>query len=224
MVWLVRCPRRRPRRRGELPMLPPDHSRVHELAAYDGVPAVLAATRHVVPLMPRAVVDGNDVRLVLDGSRAGVSAPARRDGGVRAGTVLQPPPLCAGARAQRRPDDARRHQHLGAARPGAVGPSWSTRVRWTGAPRCRRRASPLTAEVAPVLLTHGHPTMPRGPPLFTEMTGAPVGAPGLRRRERPPSPTASSSRPAACVSACWRHLGTPPTRCASSSPATGPRC
>jgi 8-oxo-dGTP pyrophosphatase MutT (NUDIX family) len=50
-----------------LAMLPPTAVTLRELTAYDGVPAVLAAARHVVPLMPRAVVDGDDVRLVLDG-------------------------------------------------------------------------------------------------------------------------------------------------------------
>jgi hypothetical protein len=40
---------------------------LRELSAYNDVAGVLAAARDVVPLMPRAVVEGDDVRLVLDG-------------------------------------------------------------------------------------------------------------------------------------------------------------
>ena len=54
-------------RSGALAMLPPTAVTLGELTTYGGVQAVLAADRHVVPLMPRAVVDGDDVRLVLDG-------------------------------------------------------------------------------------------------------------------------------------------------------------
>ena len=67
VVWLPVAEAVRRHDSGELAMLPPTAVTLRELTAYDGVPAVLAAARHVVPLMPRAVVDGEDVRLVLDG-------------------------------------------------------------------------------------------------------------------------------------------------------------
>ena len=67
VVWLPVSEAVRRHDSGELAMLPPTAVTLRELTAYDGVPALLAAARHVVPLMPRAVVDGDDVRLVLDG-------------------------------------------------------------------------------------------------------------------------------------------------------------
>ncbi len=67
VVWMTVSEGIRRYRSGELPMLPPTAVTLSELTAYDDVPAVLAAARDVVPLMPRAVVDGDDVRLVLDG-------------------------------------------------------------------------------------------------------------------------------------------------------------
>jgi 8-oxo-dGTP pyrophosphatase MutT (NUDIX family) len=67
VVWLPVAEAVRRYRAGELAMLPPTAVTLHELTAYDGVPAALAAARHVVPLMPRAVVEGDNVRLVLDG-------------------------------------------------------------------------------------------------------------------------------------------------------------
>ena len=52
---------------GELPMLPPTAVTLRELSSYDGLATVLATTRDIAPLMPRAVIDGDQVRLVLDG-------------------------------------------------------------------------------------------------------------------------------------------------------------
>ena len=54
-------------RAGELPMLPPTAVTLRELSSYDDVEAVLATDHDIAPLMPRAVVDGDEVRLVLDG-------------------------------------------------------------------------------------------------------------------------------------------------------------
>jgi 8-oxo-dGTP pyrophosphatase MutT (NUDIX family) len=54
-------------RDGSLAMLPPTAVTLAELASYEDVAAVLAAAREVVPLMPRAVVEGTTVRLVVDG-------------------------------------------------------------------------------------------------------------------------------------------------------------
>jgi 8-oxo-dGTP pyrophosphatase MutT (NUDIX family) len=59
---------------GKLPMLPPTAVTLRELSTYDALASVLAADRDVSPLMPRAVVEGDDVRLVLDG--AGGEQPA----------------------------------------------------------------------------------------------------------------------------------------------------
>jgi 8-oxo-dGTP pyrophosphatase MutT (NUDIX family) len=67
VVWLPVSDAVQGYRSGELAMLPPTAVTLSELTAYDGVAAVLGADRHVVPLMPRAVVEGDDVRLVLDG-------------------------------------------------------------------------------------------------------------------------------------------------------------
>ena len=52
---------------GALPMLPPTIVALRELAAYDTVDEVLDADMTVTPLMPRAVLDGDEVLLVLDG-------------------------------------------------------------------------------------------------------------------------------------------------------------
>jgi len=52
---------------GELPMLPPTAVTLRELSAHAGLASVLSTDHDVVPLMPRAVVEGDEVRLVLDG-------------------------------------------------------------------------------------------------------------------------------------------------------------
>ena len=52
---------------GALPMLPPTIVALRELAAYHTVDEVLDAHMTVTPLMPRAVLDGDEVLLVLDG-------------------------------------------------------------------------------------------------------------------------------------------------------------
>jgi 8-oxo-dGTP pyrophosphatase MutT (NUDIX family) len=52
---------------GTLPMLPPTIVSLRELADYDTVAEVLAADLPVATLMPRAVLDGDAVRLVVDG-------------------------------------------------------------------------------------------------------------------------------------------------------------
>jgi len=54
-------------RDGRIAMLPPTAVTLAELSAHRDVASVLAARREVVPLMPRAVVEGDRVRLVLDG-------------------------------------------------------------------------------------------------------------------------------------------------------------
>ncbi|MGH8970357.1 MAG: NUDIX hydrolase [Actinomycetes bacterium] len=51
---------------GEVPMLPPTIVTLRELTAYDDVAAVLASTPAINPLMPRPVLDGDDLRLVVD--------------------------------------------------------------------------------------------------------------------------------------------------------------
>jgi 8-oxo-dGTP pyrophosphatase MutT (NUDIX family) len=53
--------------RGELAMFPPTIATLEELAAYDTVADVLAASddRVIVPLLPRIVLDGDDVHLEL---------------------------------------------------------------------------------------------------------------------------------------------------------------
>jgi 8-oxo-dGTP pyrophosphatase MutT (NUDIX family) len=50
-----------------MPMLPPTIVALRELAAYDTVADVLAAEMTVTSLLPRAVLDGDEVRLVVDG-------------------------------------------------------------------------------------------------------------------------------------------------------------
>jgi 8-oxo-dGTP pyrophosphatase MutT (NUDIX family) len=50
-----------------LPMLPPTIVALRELAAYATVEEVLGASMTVLPLMPRAVFDGDEVLLVVDG-------------------------------------------------------------------------------------------------------------------------------------------------------------
>ncbi len=52
---------------GTMPMLPPTIVALQELAAYGSVEEVLAANMTVTPLMPHAVVEGDEVRLVVDG-------------------------------------------------------------------------------------------------------------------------------------------------------------
>jgi len=54
---------------GTLPMLPPTALTLRELSSYRDVPSVLETEHAVEPLMPRAVVEGDEVRLVLDGPR-----------------------------------------------------------------------------------------------------------------------------------------------------------
>jgi hypothetical protein len=48
-------------------MLPPTIVALRELSAYNTVAEVLAADMTVTPLMPRAVLDGDEVLLVIDG-------------------------------------------------------------------------------------------------------------------------------------------------------------
>jgi 8-oxo-dGTP pyrophosphatase MutT (NUDIX family) len=52
---------------GELPMLPPTIIALRELSAYDTVAEVLGAEMTVTTLLPRAVLDGGEVVLVVDG-------------------------------------------------------------------------------------------------------------------------------------------------------------
>jgi hypothetical protein len=52
---------------GALPMLPPTIVALRELAAYATVDEVLEADMTVTPLMPRAVLDGDKILLVVDG-------------------------------------------------------------------------------------------------------------------------------------------------------------
>jgi len=52
---------------GALPMLPPTIVALRELAAYANVAEVLEADMTVTPLMPRAVLEGDNVLLVVDG-------------------------------------------------------------------------------------------------------------------------------------------------------------
>jgi hypothetical protein len=53
--------------RGELAMFPPTAATLDELAAYDTVADVLAASeeRVIIPLLPKLVLDGDDVRLEM---------------------------------------------------------------------------------------------------------------------------------------------------------------
>jgi 8-oxo-dGTP pyrophosphatase MutT (NUDIX family) len=51
----------------EMPMLPPTIIALRELAAYDTVAEVLEAQMTITPLLPRAVLDGDEARLVVDG-------------------------------------------------------------------------------------------------------------------------------------------------------------
>jgi 8-oxo-dGTP pyrophosphatase MutT (NUDIX family) len=55
--------------RGELAMLPPTIATLRELAPYATIAQILAAAdqRTIVPITPRAVVDGDEVRLVVQG-------------------------------------------------------------------------------------------------------------------------------------------------------------
>jgi 8-oxo-dGTP pyrophosphatase MutT (NUDIX family) len=52
---------------GTLPMLPPTIVALRELAAYGTVEEVLDANMTVTPLMPRAMFEGDGLRLVIDG-------------------------------------------------------------------------------------------------------------------------------------------------------------
>jgi hypothetical protein len=65
---------------GSLPMLPPTIVALRELAAYGTVKEVLDANMTVTPLMPRAVISGDDVLLVVDGP----DGPAEMESLVRA--------------------------------------------------------------------------------------------------------------------------------------------
>jgi hypothetical protein len=60
---------------GELPMLPPTIIALRELSTFDTVAEVLAAEMTVTTLMPRAVLDGAEVVLVIDGP----DGPARME-------------------------------------------------------------------------------------------------------------------------------------------------
>jgi len=51
---------------GRFPMLPPTIVTLRELAAYERVADVLAAQPTLTPITPRAVLDGDEVRLVVD--------------------------------------------------------------------------------------------------------------------------------------------------------------
>lgn len=62
--------------RGEMPMLPPTAATLRELTAYDEVGAVLAAHPPIAPVTPRPVIDGDDLRLVVDGPDGEVAADA----------------------------------------------------------------------------------------------------------------------------------------------------
>jgi 8-oxo-dGTP pyrophosphatase MutT (NUDIX family) len=52
---------------GAMPMLPPTAATLRELADYPDLPAVLAARPPIAPITPRPVLDGEDLRLVVDG-------------------------------------------------------------------------------------------------------------------------------------------------------------
>jgi 8-oxo-dGTP pyrophosphatase MutT (NUDIX family) len=66
-VWMSVAGAVRGFQSGALPMLPPTIVALRELAAYSTVAEVLEADVAVTPLMPRAVLEGDDVRLVVDG-------------------------------------------------------------------------------------------------------------------------------------------------------------
>ena len=52
---------------GHMPMLPPTAATLRELTSYDGIAAVLAARPSIAPVTPRPVLDGDELRLVVDG-------------------------------------------------------------------------------------------------------------------------------------------------------------
>jgi 8-oxo-dGTP pyrophosphatase MutT (NUDIX family) len=79
-VWMPVAAAVRDREAGTLPMLPPTIVALRELAAYGTVKEVLDANMTVTPLMPRAVISGDDVLLVVDGP----DGPAEMDSLVRA--------------------------------------------------------------------------------------------------------------------------------------------
>jgi 8-oxo-dGTP pyrophosphatase MutT (NUDIX family) len=81
-VWLPVAGAVRGFSSGALPMLPPTIIALRELAAYDTVDEVLAADMTVTPLMPRAVLQGDEVVLVLDGP----DGPAEMESVVRVPT------------------------------------------------------------------------------------------------------------------------------------------
>lgn len=66
-VWLPVAEAVRGFESAALPMLPPTIVALRELAAYETVEDVLGAEMTVTPWMPRAMFDGDEVRLVVDG-------------------------------------------------------------------------------------------------------------------------------------------------------------
>ena len=67
VVWMAVADAVARYEKGTLPMLPPTVLTLRELSSYPDLASVLGAEHVVEPLMPRAVVDGDEVRLVLDG-------------------------------------------------------------------------------------------------------------------------------------------------------------
>jgi 8-oxo-dGTP pyrophosphatase MutT (NUDIX family) len=74
--------------RGEMAMLPPTSVTLGELAGFGTVADVLAAPRAVTPILPRAVLDGEDITLLLPGEEgypahggAGAAAASARGAG-----------------------------------------------------------------------------------------------------------------------------------------------
>jgi 8-oxo-dGTP pyrophosphatase MutT (NUDIX family) len=69
VTWVRPADAVRAANRGEAAMLAPTLTTLDELATFPEVAAILAAapTRRIAPILPRAVVDGDDVRLLVPG-------------------------------------------------------------------------------------------------------------------------------------------------------------
>ena len=208
-----------------------DHAGV--AAEFASVAEAMAARRTSRSMRSRATA------AAIAGRRLGVGRAARRHRRAdpaeqRASDASGLRAAAAGHAARRRraadqpgPDDARRHQHLAAARIRRVASVDRRRSGRADDPPTSTSLLAAAGEVALILLTHGHLDHSQAAPALHEATGAPVRALDPAHCHGDAEPL---DRRRACVDGgrgldlrCWPRRATPPTRCRSCS-AHGAAC
>ncbi len=157
--WMLASDVLRARERGEAMMLPPTLVSVEEIAAAASASVFLAEQPPVAPVMP--VSPDRRRAGAADGAAAVTLSPGPATAEHWGGGQATPRALHPGA--QPRADDARWHQHLGAARAGVHGgprhrPGPARRGPPAAGPSARRGRG---ARCVQTILTHGHVDTPR---------------------------------------------------------------